>query len=353
MINKDMHKYKKRLLPTLFIILFCLSCSTNSEEGDDSKFEGAFNLVSFENEEAYSIKENQELIFVGTEKGLFAKQRSEDSWVGLINEDVSIRAFEMISENEIIASLYFNNQDSITIGRTINFGETWLPYRNGFDPIYNSIPTIIEQSENDENTVYAGGSILRVAESEDNAKNWDIVLGSWDGFGSIFFIESTSDNLWAGGSSAIFEPLLYRLGDADTTWKEISIIENIEAIARDLIVINNYVFSGLSGSVPEANIIRRSQDNGETWNTVFEGAGIHTFVKSSQNSDIVYASGINQNGTLFFTVTDNFGDTWETIEFEEGPTQIRVNDMISVLENGKEVLYFGTNKGLYSYTLKN
>jgi photosystem II stability/assembly factor-like uncharacterized protein len=289
---------------------------------------------------------------VGNDSGLFAKQKTEDTWFGLIDEEVSIRAFEIISENEIIATLYFNNQDSATIGRTTNFGESWLPYRNGFDPVYNSIPTIMEQSKNDDNTMYAGGSILRVAKSTDNAENWNIVFGSWEGFGSIFFVKSTPENLWTGGSSATFHPLLYKSKDEGSTWGEISVIENIKAIARDVKDINDYVFVGLSGNIPAANIIRRSEDNGETWETVFEGAGIYSFTQSSRNADIIYASGRNSTGTLFFLVSDDFGDTWQTIALEDNPGEIHVNDMVSVMEDGQEVIYLGTNKGLYSFTVE-
>lgn len=338
----------------LILIIPCLviSCATDSNNNEVLNFKGEFNTEAFENAEIYSIKEREGFLFVGNESGLFAKQKTEDTWFGLIDEDVSIRAFETISENEIIAALYFNNQDSATIGRTTDFGESWLPYRNGFDPDFNSIPTIIEQSKNDENTIYAGGSILRVAKSVDNAQNWDIVFGSWEGFGSIFFIKNTSNSVWTGGSTAKFAPLLYRSNDNGDTWQEISVLENAEAIVRDLVNLNNDLLVGLSGSVPSSNIIRRSQDNGETWNTVFEGAGIYTFTKSAHNPEIVYASGSNSTGTLFFLVSNDFGDTWQTVEFQDSPAQIHINDMVSVMEGGQEVIYLGTSKGLYSFTVE-
>jgi hypothetical protein len=36
--------------------------------------------------------------------------------------------------------------------------------------------------------------------------------------------------------------------------------------------------------------------------------------------------------------------------FQKKVAPIKVNDMISVMQNCHEVLYFGTNKGIYSYT---
>jgi hypothetical protein len=55
---------------------------------------------------------------------------------------------------------------------------------------------------------------------------------------------------------------------------------------------------------------------------------------------------------LFFLATNNFGDTWQTIEHPESPANIYVNDMVSVTEDGQEVIYLGTNKGLYSFTVQ-
>lgn len=342
--------FRNTTLFILFLISFiAMSCSTGSDGENELNLEGKFSLESFQNQETYSIKENSEFIFIGTESGLFAKQKPESTWLELINEDVSVRAFEQISENEIIATLYFNNQDSATIGRTINFGESWLPYRNGFDPVFNSIPTIIEQSKNDENTIYAGGSILRVAKSADNAENWNIVFGSWEGFGSIFFIKTTSNSVWTGGSTAKFAPLLYRSNDDGVNWDEILVAENVETIVYDVAIHHqapSRIMAGLGIG------ICKTTDDGETWNTAFNQAGIYSFTQSPRNPDIVYASGRNATGTLFFLVSDDFGDTWQTIEFEDSPGEIHVNDMVSVMEDGKEVIYLGTNKGLYAFIVE-
>lgn len=98
--------------------------------------------------------------------------------------------------------------------------------------------------------------------------------------------------------------------------------------------------------------IRKSTNNGETWSTVFDEAGILTLAHSTRNPETVYASGINSQGRLFFNASGDFGDTWQTVEFEDSPDQIHVNDMVSLNEDGAEVLYFATNKGVYSYTFE-
>lgn len=124
---------------------------------------------------------------------------------------------------------------------------------------------------------------------------------------------------------------------------------------EQLVIINQknakYLLIGLSGSFMEANVIRKSTDSGETWDTVLEGNGIYTFTQSALDPEIVYASGRNQEGHLFFLASNNFGDTWQTLEHPESPSNIYVNDMVSIMEDNQEVIYLGTNKGLYSFTV--
>jgi len=130
--------------------------------------------------------------------------------------------------------------------------------------------------------------------------------------------------------------------------EELTVLKNTEDTIHDLLINPNssdQVIIGLGG-------ILKTTDNGESWEAAFNEAAIYTFAHSARNPEIVYASGVNARGQLFFIASGDFGDTWQTVEFESGPTQIRVNDMVSVLENGNEVLYFGTNKGVYSYTFE-
>ena len=125
----------------VFVIYFSSGCITDVNKSLEIK--GDFNFIEFGGEEIYAIKENKGSILVANEIGLFVKQTKEVSWLGLIEGNVSVRAFEIISEHEIIASLYFNTQDSSTIAKTINYGKDWLSYRNGYDPFLNLILTVI------------------------------------------------------------------------------------------------------------------------------------------------------------------------------------------------------------------
>jgi len=113
---------------------------------------------------------------------------------------------------------------------------------------------------------------------------------------------------------------------------------------------NDNLLVALSGAVSPSNIIRKSENGGESWNTVFEGIGTRAMSQSIRDNQTVYASGIISSSKLFFAVSFDFGDSWELVEYEQGPNNIVVNDMLSVMENDTEVLYFATNQGLYSFT---
>jgi len=107
--------------------------------------------------------------------------------------------------------------------------------------------------------------------------------------------------------------------------------------------------SGVSSS---DTTLFKTTDGGDSWETVFSGASIRSLVHSARDGRIVYGSGQNAQGTLFFAATPDFGNTWEIIEMQNSPAGIRVNDIAAVEKEGREVLYLGTNKGLFSFTFR-
>lgn len=61
----------------------------------------------------------------------------------------------------------------------------------------------------------------------------------------------------------------------------------------------------------------------------------------------VYASGQNRQGTLFYAVTKDFGDTWQIVDIPGNLKGIQVNDLVVVNQNGMDMLLFGTNSGFF------
>ncbi len=342
----------------LLSFIFLLSCSTNSTDNINLQLEGSFEKDGLENQIIYQLKEVENQLFSGTNSNLYQQEVGTTQWNKLISDDVTIWTFEILSTSEIIASFDFNKFDSLTIAYTENAGETWQEYQNGFGGETKMIPLLLVHSPQNKDLIFARG-LVNVAKSEDRGKTWTSIFLDWDYIGRSTFITVDSQNtdiIWAGGANAIFQPMLIRSEDGGDSWERLTVLENTEAVCYDLLIHpsdTNILLAALGGTITLSRIIRKSTDGGQTWGTVFEGINTFTLAQSPKDDRVVYASGQNAQGTLFFAASGDFGDTWQTVEFESGPTQIQVNDMISVLQNGKEVLYFGTNKGVYSFTFEN
>jgi photosystem II stability/assembly factor-like uncharacterized protein len=228
--------------------------------------------------------------------------------------------------------------------------KSWQPYMNNFGgPTgkYTWIESMASISKPSD-TLFTQASGGIVARSINAGRTWHMVHLEWNklgGFGEFVFVDPyTKGIVWAGGSNAIFQPVLLKSNNYGKDWER---IKGVGGIVEDLIVKHNdsdHVLAGLLGG------ISKSVDGGKIWHSALNKFAIYTITCSARDREIVYASGENSSGTLFFVASNDFGDTWKTITMPDSPTGLYVNDMVSVIQNGHEVLYFGTNKGVYSYT---
>ena len=349
-------------------IIFCLavlfgasllwvSCSTSPGINDGLNLSGEFSYQALEGYRIFELQSHESELFAGTSNGLVQFERSFPLQVSdayLNNGEV--RTFLILEDNYWLASIRFENSDSTNLYRSTNKGEAWHTYNNGFGGENKWVPSTMDFTRSDPLIIYARPYASNVAKSTDLGASWESVHHTWENpyLETSMFVKVDRNNqniVWAGGATALFYPQLIRSKDDGETWEYVRLFEDfIETTVYDVAIhhqTSNRIMTGLGIGV------RRSTDDSETWKSIFNEAAIFTFTHSARNPEVVYASGINQNGTLFFTASNNFGDSWEIVEFESGSTQIWVNDMISVLQNGKEVLYFGTNQGLYSYTFEN
>jgi photosystem II stability/assembly factor-like uncharacterized protein len=347
----------------LFILLLisCLaiSCTTNSEGDNQLNLEGQWKLQALENLEINSINASADPMLISTSEGIHSKEGTDFIEFGL--KEKPIVNVIQIAEEEYIAAietLQLEGGDT-TLYKTNNNGEQWTPHMGSFGGEENKYTRIsdLQIKESGSSTFYACGG-GNVARTTDGGSSWSSVHLTWEHLGFALFVKpdpNDSDIIWAGGANAIFEPKLVKSDDGGNSWvnlsKNLQTTENetFETNAYDILIDTDQSSNLLLGL---GSGILKSTSDGETWSNSFSGASITTFARSVLNSGIVYASGRNSTGTLFFFASEDFGDTWQIIEFEDGPGGIQVNDMVSVQENGKEVLYLGTNKGLYSFTLE-
>lgn len=352
--------------PNVFVSLFLLlvlaipGCGTEVESNEKLNLRGEFEQAGLEAHAIFKFHTHEQMIYAGTDSGLYRRRIENNTWELLGPKDATVRAFTVLSNLSFLVSANFNNQDSLTIVQTNDTGNSWNAFRNGYGGnISNSIPTEMEQTAAIPPVLFAGGpGGLDVAKSTDGGRSWKLVLGSWENVGGLFFIKANKKNsnqIWAGGSNAILKPILSKSTNAGESWTQLSVIENVETNLYDLLIQpgnSNFLIAGMGGTLSSANIIRKSTDGGQSWETVYGGVNARTLAHSARDPELVYASGRNADGSLFFAASGDFGDSWQTVEWPESPTGVQVNDITSVMENGREVLYFATNQGVFSYTFE-
>ena len=111
------------------------------------------------------------------------------------------------------------------------------------------------------------------------------------------------------------------------------------------------MLAGLGGAFASSNKVMKSTDGGESWRLVLEKTGVHSFARSLVNPDRIYAGGRDASTKLLFVSTMDFGETWQKEIFEEGPSVVTTNDLAVMDFGSREVLFFATDHGLYSYTM--
>lgn len=349
------------LIPFLFFVTGC----PTQESFPELNLEGIFSSVGLEGISINSLDQFEGKTYAATDSGLFKTTVGiSNTWISLGLEAKNVIDIVFLAKQKLLAAIRLQviNEGKPTLFFSEDGGQSWHPQVNNYGGESGEYTFVssLESFSKPSDTLFAHSADRTIAKSVNGGKQWEIVVGRWDNFGgssqTVYINPFYQQTIWATGASALGEPYILKSNDSGKTWSNLSVLKNIEAICYDVITSQNeenVVLAGLGAGFEQALIIRRSTDGGDNWSTVFEGINTLTLTQSARNPEIIYASGQDASGSLFFIATNNFGDTWETVEFEEGPTQIQVNDMISVLKNGKEVLYFGTNKGVYSYTLEN
>lgn len=341
--------YLKLFILCSFLSILLGACATNTDSSVQLDLEGTFGNASLTPRKVFELKIEGEYIYAGTDNNLHRKSLSEADWGSLGLIDGEVRTFTVFTKTEFIASVHYSKIDSGTIAKTTNEGENWLPFRNGFGGELEVIPISMEASPQEKKILYARG-LMNVAKSVNGGKNWESIYWAWDTIGSAKFIETDTNNpdiIWAGGSTATFAPHLIKSTDGGETWQRLKILENVETTVYDVVIHPSEhvrILAGLGGG------IRKSTDGGGNWRTVLEGMYVYTLISSPQDGRMVYAAGETADGTLGFWASGDFGDTWEEVGMANSPAGLQVNDMVSVMQGGHEVLYLGTNRGVYSYT---
>lgn len=363
----DMKTWRHKILKSLGHSLVCVTityflttCSSPTDPTKELNLQGNWQTDVLEGIKINVLEPDGEGILVGTEKGLY--RWTTDGLVSLGLHNQEIRGIVRLKEKYLLASVkasHFSSGDT-TLFRSRNDGNSWEPFLNNFggnDGIYTWIDSGPVTSHALSDTIYIRGN-MSIARSVDGGQSWEVVHGKWDawgGFGALIKADPQHEGLiWAGGISALSQAYLWKSSDYGDNWVNLTddLSDNVEAVARDAITHPedpDKVLVGLGGAFAAANNVKKSTDGGESWRLVLEETGIHTFAKSIQKSDLIYASGRDASTKLFFAYTSDFGETWEKEIFEEGPSVVTTYDQAVMMIDGQEILFLGTDQGLFSF----
>ena len=304
-------------------------------------------------------------LYAATYRGIYVQplNNTAKSWtlLGLKNKQIFGIAF-LSSDSMLVAAVDssgFGFGDK-TLFLTVNQGQSWQPFQNGYggSKITAYAGGLVTLSRQGGDTLFAdGGACCMIARSIDGGRSWNIVFGApyWGYYGGgierIYADPYHEGRIISVGSNGFVISFLMISKDYGLTWSKKDLYGS--SLCTDVITqpgnLNNMLIS-FSPSYTDSIRISKSTDDGKTWKGVYNKANISALVQNTQDKRIVYASGLNDSQTLFFAASNNFGDTWQTVTDTTGPTGITTNDLVAATVNGQEVLFFGTNKGVYEYT---
>lgn len=328
----------------LLILAFVLSCSTNSNTEETLPSLNDIRINRIENIEGELFFCTSDGIFIKTQKGFKRFGLSGKSIVDIVK----------VNDNYLAAkqALDFGTGEITLFLKKKGKWNEYLRNYGGIDNLYTWI-VALESSKENSNVIYSTGG-ANILKSENGGNSWEEMFNNWDSAGFAYFLEiqgSDSDTIWFGGSNVVSFPTLIRSTDGGESWDRLTVLENVQTESYS-IVFNSEDSNQLMVSL--GGVIRKSIDFGEEWSSVYEGPfAFYSLTQSTVDPLTIYASGRNIDQDLFFLKSEDFGENWQLIELENSAEDVFVIDMESVIKDGKEVLYLGTNKGLFSYILDN
>lgn len=340
-----------------FLPIFLASCGSSTGPGIPLNLEGRFSAVPLSDGEVYTLQRHNGRLFVATDQGLqLFDFIGEPQPKAVFFDTASVQSILVLDNDFWLAGVYFAENSGDNLFKSTDQGQSWQPFRNGYGGERQLTPTTMDgYIVGGDTVIFARTSGFgNVGRSLDGGRSWESVRQTWENptLETNHFVRvnpDRPDKIWTGGATALFVPILFTSKNSGNDWEGFIPIENVETTVYDVAIHHkksNQVMAGLGIG------IRRSTDNGKSWATAYNETAVFSLTHSASKTGVIYASGVNSQGTLFFAASGDFGSSWETVEMENSPTGIQVNDMVSVLQDEQEVLYLGTNKGVYSFTFE-
>ena len=269
------------------------------------------------------VVNNQGHIFAGI-IGLGGVIRSNDngnSWVKVFNNSLDVNAMALNEEGHVFAG------DHLNIFRTTDNGDNWSWINSHLTR--SSVASLAIGKDGD---IFSGTTDRGVFRSSDKGNNWERVNNGLSNMDVRSIVTRPNGDTFAGTFGG---GVFYSANDGES-WTPSNTGLTSLAIGALYFSSDNQVFAGSSRT------IFRSENNGETWETV------HQFPGSSSLPPVVVAFATNQSGHIFAGFTGFFeggifrstdgGDTW-SLCFQ--------NAVLAVVVDASGSIFAGTASGIY------
>ncbi|MHB1049066.1 MAG: T9SS type A sorting domain-containing protein [Bacteroidota bacterium] len=298
-------------------------------------------------------------LYVATSAGVYRKSiySNDTIWVSLGMTSKHVKALVVINDSTFIVGVKITgfNGDTISLLRTTNTGVIWNSCQNGFgDGESSNQVWALYKSDTNPEIIYATGSSLVIAKSNDGGLSWQKSYGDWHsgGMGTHFvkINESKNNIVWAGGEGGYFQPFILKSTTSGETW-DINFLDVGGDNSCYSITYNhfdsNIVYIGMEGWVV------KTTDGGKNWFMIFQPPNPPYFRGLALTKDsILYAAGALNTGEpqrLLFYKSFNAGSSWDTIVYVDRKIQ-GVNCILLLPQNEFTKLFLGTfNDGVYLY----
>jgi hypothetical protein len=362
--HHNLHSSPGIILFMILTVVISASCGTDAAE--PISISGAWFQAGLSEESVNVIKTSGGAVYVATDNDLFRSYLPDiPEWATLgmirvMEEDEWVRDFMVYNESEIVGVVGHSPAGDtdylktfVPLFYTSDGGEHWQAMENEFTE-HNAVVNRLAATP-DLDTLYAlnGGNVAR---SLDRGWNWTPfywrdVGDEWTPHTNSWFLEvdqQNTHNIWQGGMTVLFNPYVRKSNDGGLTWEHKRPFEGmIEGFAMDIAINRNHSDHVLLAM----GEVAFSPDGGESWAVSYHRSEVRVLENSIRFDHVVYGSGAHPTGNLYLAVSSDFGKSWDTLLYEESPPDVVVNDMAVDVIDGKETIYLGTNKGVFSFSV--
>jgi photosystem II stability/assembly factor-like uncharacterized protein len=290
------------------------------------------------------------MLYAGTTTGLHVRpvDAADTLWMSLGLEDEHVLALLVFDSRTLLAGTRLGAfPDTVSLLRTTDGGVSWSAYQNGFGSVYQEVRALEALPGSDMDLLGAGGA--GIEKSVDGGRTWrPVVAGSLTNF--VQANPRAPAQVWAGGETLIFAPVMHRSLDAGDTWQTFH-LEADGDNACDAIAFHpadpNVVYVGMEGRV------MRTTDGGGTWETMTSPNPNLYYLGMAIPARMplrIYAAGAAQPAGRGFILheSDDGGVSWTPIA-DPAPLHFGILALLLVTDGDTDTLFAGTDRGVYRY----